>query len=298
MTVSRLRIPIVASLSIFFYLGFIEAMPIKAQADQRTEPKVPDSAFTVYDGTRFRNKPDMSKYGFKSIEIVYAMRMWSQKWKNVKKDVDHLPSEKLAKKWAHRAKKIGADFAVIDIEHWPNHGNPQVLKKSLHNYIQVLQWYKQAEPNLKVGYFGILPLTKRYMSSPPKQKYFNRWKQNNDKLEPLAQKVDAFFPYLYTYSRDKKQWVANAKYTIQEARRYQGDKPVYVFLWPQYYGQDHKELDGKYIDKDFWKLQLQTARKYADGIIIWFPYKTKWSVASKAPWWEVTQQFLHDLGKD
>jgi hypothetical protein len=72
-------------------------------------------------------------------------------------------------------------------------------------------------------------------------------------------------------------------------------KPVYAFLWPQYYSTRHKELGDIYIEADFWRLQLETAYKYADGVVIWFPLRIDWEQASQGPWWEVTKTFLKDL---
>lgn len=293
-------------LSFFAFLSLVNAQigikpNEKKQADSFQlqvdvgNPEVPDSSFVVFDGTRFREKPDMSRFGFEPIEVVYAMRMWKKKWNRVEKSLSNLPSRELVSRWARLSKRRGAEYVVIDIEHWPNHGKAEVVQQSISNYQQVLKWFKESNPSLKYGLWSTVPIKKRYMKEPPIPKYYNRWKENNDKLTPLADEVDAFFPQLYTYSKDRQQWVTNARYMIQEARRYNGDKPVYVFLWPQYYGIDHKNLKDVYIEEDFWQLQLKVARKYADGIVIWFPYKARWENASQKPWWELTKEFIREL---
>lgn len=263
------------------------------QTDSTGNESISSSSFMVFDGTRFRNKPDMSQYGFAPIYIAYTPRLWDKEWNEV--GPWELPSRDLVEEQAHEARKVNKDLMVYDIEHWPNQGDSLTLQKSIDNYSQVFDWAKEAEPDMNIGFFDTLPVKKRYMSTPLVQYYYQRWQDNNDKLKPLAKQVDAFYPQLYTYSKDQQQWVTNAKYTIKEARRYDDSKPVYVFLWPQYYGIDHEGLDGVYIDKEFWKLQLDTARKYADGIVIWFPYKTTWTEASKAPWWQITKEFIQEL---
>lgn len=252
------------------------------------------SDFIVFDGTRFREKPDMAQFGFQAIEVIYALRMWEEKsWDDI--GPWQLPSQNLVKYWAHRAGKVNSSYAVLDIEHWPNHGDTAEVQKSISNYSQVLDWFKEAEPELNVGYFDTLPIKKRYMRTPLIPEYYQQWQDNNDQLIPLADKVDVFYPHLYTYNQDQQQWVTNAKYMIKEARRYSEDKPVFVFLWPQFYALDEPQLEGQYIDKEYWQLQLETAHKYADGVIIWFPYKTEWKEASNGPWWETTKNFIEGL---
>lgn len=261
------------------------------------QPRVPDSSFIVFNGMRFRKDPYMPQFGFKPIDVIYANRLWEEDWENVQKDISNLPSKELVTKWANRAKKIGRKYIVFDIEHWPTRGEPEVLQKSIENYIRVVDWFKEVQPTIKVGYWGTMPIKKRYINSPIDSAYYKQWQQNNDRLAPLAEKVDAFFPHLYTYSDNRDQWVRNAKHTIKEARRYSEDKPVFVFLWPQYYDEDNRGGDMEYIEGDYWQLQLETARKYADGIVIWFPYRTEWEEASKKPWWDITKEFLRKMDK-
>src|SRR5262249_4133499 len=107
------------------------------------------------------------------------------------------------------------------------------------------------------------------------------------------------FPSLYTYYPDQAGWVAYAKANLSEARRLAPGKPVYCFLWPQYH--DSSTLAYQFLPVDYWKLQLQTCRQYADGIVIlgcvgkdgkmngWLTWD------DNAPWWQATIQFVASI---
>jgi hypothetical protein len=72
-------------------------------------------------------------------------------------------------------------------------------------------------------------------------------------------------------------------------------KPVYVFLWPEYH-DSNAALRGTQIDAKYWRTQLETARKFADGIVIWGGYDLlknrprKWN--EEDAWWKETRNFL------
>jgi hypothetical protein len=115
----------------------------------------------------------------------------------------------------------------------------------------------------------------------------------NDREAPIARLEDILLPSVYTFYEDREGWVQYAIQQIQEARRYGGNKPVYVFLWQQYHASNQK-LAGTYLPPEFWRLQLETARKYADGVVIWGEYDDTWN--ETAPWWLETKSFLERIG--
>ena len=55
------------------------------------------------------------------------------------------------------------------------------------------------------------------------------------------------------------------------------------------------EYKGNYIDGDYWKLQLETVYKYADGVIIWSPKShniaKEWD--ENESWWIETKLFIN-----
>ncbi len=255
-------------------------------------PKISDSEFEVFDGTRFRDKPDMSKLGFTPIKVIYEMMLWDKPMDEV--GIWEHPKEWLVEEWAHKASEVNSNISMINIEHWPTKGED--VEMGINKYSLVHDWFKEAESNMNFGYYSTVPY-RVHWNRYPTTDMLSSITEINDKLAPLANKVDAFFLCAYAKKMDREEWIMNTKYMVKMAHKYGGDKPVYLTLWPQYHNQNDPWYNGNYISKEFWELQLKIARKYADGVLIWFPYDTKWSEASNAPWWDATKSFLQDLGK-
>ena len=246
--------------------------------------------FLVFDGTLYSNKPDLSAYGIRPITLVYAGQ-FGPDWYN---QVDRLPDLQAVQAVAREAQQKGHGV-VLDIEHWPLNGSPDLVRDSLTKYMTVLKWFREAAPGLPVGYYGAPPL-RAYWSAIKDTSSHERqsWMEENDQLRSLAGAVDVLFPSLYTFYPDLAGWRAYAIAHIEEARRYGGGKPVYVFLWPQYH-ESNLTLGGRYLPADYWLLELETAKAYADGIVIWGGWGSdnrpvKWD--ENAAWWKVTKEFM------
>ncbi|MGC3973863.1 MAG: hypothetical protein QM771_05700 [Nitrospira sp.] len=251
------------------------------------------NTFQVFDSTLYADKPDLTPYGIKPIAVTYAGQ-FGHEWV---KDVGQLPDKASVQRVAREA-GAKSSLVVIDIEHWPMKGKPDQVRESVSKYLTVLQWFKEAVPELSVGYYGAPPLRDYWRAiRPPTSREWQSYADDNDRLKPLAQAVDILFPSLYTFYTDQGAWVRYAYGQIAEARRCANGKPVYVFLWPQYH-DSNRELKGHYLPADYWRLELETAKQYADGIIIWGGWGSnnrpaKWD--ENAAWWKVTRDFMQTI---
>jgi hypothetical protein len=267
-----------------FFGTTIDASIAQAQSLPKQKP------FLVFDSTLYADKPDLSVYGIHPITMNYA-RQFGDNWD---KDQQRLPDKETVQRVAREA-EAKARHVVIDIEHWPLKGDSNQVQNSLSKYMTVLQWFKEAAPGLSVGYYGAPPLRDYWRAiSPPTSKEWQSYSGDNDRLQPLAGAVDILFPSLYTFYADQGGWVRYAYGNIAEARRYGNGKPVYVFLWPQYH-DSNRALAGTYLPADYWRLELETARQYADGVILWGGWGSnnrpaKWE--DNAGWWKVTKEFM------
>lgn len=249
-------------------------------------------SFLVLDATLYKNKPNLAVHRIKPLHVVYGHKFW-----NDTKPMDNLPAETTTKQLARDAVLQAGETGLtcIDIEHWPLHGDSQVVAQSTAKYIQIAKWFHAISPTLKIGYYGNLPLRDywRAIKGTNDRKY-REWQTENDRIKAIASAVDVLFPSLYTFYPDKNGWEKYAVAQIREARRF--NKPIYVFLWPQYH-DSNRFLRGKYISADFWRFQLETAHKYADGIVIWGGWAdngpAEWD--ENAPWWGVTKTFMERL---
>jgi hypothetical protein len=249
--------------------------------------------FVVFDGTIYKNKPDLLVYGIKPIDLIYVKTLWKEG-----QDINDLPEVARVRQSA-RGTKADRKITIIDIEHWKLSGHKSIVTESLSKYMTTLRWFNDAAPEVLFGYYGLPPLRDywRAIKGSNTPEYLS-WQTENDRLQPLVYRVNVLFPSLYTFYPDREGWVKYAIENIREARRYPGNKPVYVFLWPQYH-QSNLSSALKYLPADYWELELETARQYANGIVIWggwdFDKNAKAQWDDNAPWWQVTKKFMKKL---
>lgn len=248
--------------------------------------------FLVFDATGYSNKPDLSEHGIRSIGLAYTAEFGADWYRHS----DKLPDPQAVRSIAARKAQEKTGLVILDIEHWPLNGPVEQIGASLTKYMTVLKWFRDAAPGVALGYYGTPPI-RDYgraildTSSPGRQ----AWMEENDQIRSLSNAVDVLFPSLYTFSSDRVGWKKYAIAQIEEARRSAGGKPVYVFLWPQYH-PGNLSLGEKYLAADHWLLELETARAYADGLVIWGGWDLRnnaplpWD--DNAPWWRVTKEFL------
>jgi hypothetical protein len=260
--------------------------PVLAAAFDSSPPK---PAFLVFDATNYINKPLLRQYGIRPLPAINEFFRKGE-------DRSVVPSNFRISELATQAKRSGSDICYIGIEHWPTKESAGDWSEGQRKYLDLLRKFKQQVPGIKVGYYSQPPApdywrTIKDASTPE----YREWQRDNDRLTPLAKEVDVLYPSLYAFYNDTRGWVRYATAQILEARRYPGGKPVYPFLWPQYH-DSNKLLGEQFIDRDFWRLQLDTVRKYADGVVIWGGWDSqawkprRWD--ESAPWWTETQAFL------
>jgi len=273
-------------------LGFVlfSGGPLIAQAGEAHLLSKSEKHFRVFDSTFYKNKPDLSRFGLEPIAGVYAGAFGAQWYKDEKT----LPKKESVQEVARRAHRE-AGIAFIDIEHWPLKGDAQLVGENVRRFHTVAQWFREVVPGFPLGYYGVPPLRDYWRAvKSPTSTDRRSWMEENDRLVDLAAIVDVFFPSLYTFYDDQAGWRQYAMAQIAEARRYGGGKPVYVFLWPQFH-DSNRRLKGTYLSPDFWKLELETAHEFADGVVIWGGGGS-WD--EQAPWWEVTKSFLAGLSQN
>lgn len=281
------RVGIVGVLAIGGWKSAALSLHVDAQPLSEQKP------FVVFDGTLYADKPDLAQYGIQPITIIYAGQFGNEWFKNATRLPDKDSVQRVARETAAQSGHV-----VIDIEHWPLKGDSDQVRNSLSQYITVLRWFKEMAPGLSVGYYGTPPLRDYWRAiNSPTSKEWQSLSNDNDGLQPLVDVVDALFPSLYTFYADQGAWVRYAYGQIAQARRIANGKPVYVFLWPQYH-DSNRTLAGTYVPSNYWRLELETAKQYADGIIIWGGWgdhnrPAKWD--DNAGWWNVTRDFMKTI---
>jgi len=273
--------------SVLLFVVFIFGLACKGQTQN------PSRQFPVFDAASrgFSQRPNLKSYGLKPITVIYPNFMWQGN--KVPNDTS-LPDRDRIITFAQLASQSSSILA-IDIEHWQLTGDPKTVSESVQRYRTVMNWFKASGgPALKIGFYGVAPIRDYWDALPGEGSLrYRDWQQQNNAVGPIAELADVLFPSLYTFYDDPKGWQVYATAQIREARRYAGGKPVYVFLWPQYHGSNRK-LGGRFLPAEYWRLELETARKYADGIVIWC-CSTQQTWNDDAPWWLQTRAFLKEM---
>jgi hypothetical protein len=229
-------------------------------------------SFAVFDNMSYRGKPDTTRDGLVSSNIVYEGSIWPHD-----KNYGVLPSRD-AFDAVIRAHMANPGPFVLDIERLPLKGSPETVHQHLRVLTTLADWARANAPGKLVGYYGTGTLTR----VPP---------ENMPAARELARHVNAFFPPMYTFDDDRQAWAKRAEAESAEDRTLAPGKPVFFYLWPQYHDGTPKEF--QYVDEAFWKFQLHAARRDVEGIVLWSPGRFNWDDTSG--WWAATQEFMRSL---
>jgi hypothetical protein len=228
--------------------------------------------FAVFDNMSYRGKPDTTEEGLVPSNIVYEGSIWPHD-----KNYGVLPSRD-AFDAVIRGHIGNPGPLVLDIERLPLKGSPETVHQHLRVLATLADWARADVPGKLVGYYGSGTLTDVPTKDMPSAR-------------ELARHVDAFFPPMYTLDNDRWAWAKRAEAEAAEDRVLAPGKPTFFYLWPQYHDGTPKQF--QYVDGAFWKFQLHTARRAAEGIVLWSPSRFNWDESSG--WWAATQEFMRLL---
>ena len=244
--------------------------------------------FKVFNGLFFEGQPDFGAYGMQPIHII-DRQIWAPGVARFGP-----PDQGMVNRYVEGLPDDDAPI-VLDFEDYDLAKGDAQAKHGLIKLQAILDAFRATGTKREVGFYGYVPLVDYWRTvTPVDSEKYREWQKQNDRAAPLAKDVDALFPSIYTYYPDEPQWVTNATAQICEARRL-SSKPVYVFLWPHYHNEGNLR-PPRPIPGPYWKRQLETAYRLADGVIIWGGWneaagtKAKWNPDEQ--WWRETVQFL------
>jgi hypothetical protein len=244
--------------------------------------KVASRTFLVFESLAYIGKPDLTPLG------VLPARGTGELWRQLQ------PRNKVDKFGVRQAIACCKDFKgvfYLDVEHWPVFNVPdQVIDENISKFIEMADVVRQAAPNLKFGYYAVMPVNAYWPIAGGRVDELNAWRRSNQRTQEIARHVDVIFPSLYTFYMDSAGWELVARETLKEAKAY--GKPVYAFLWPEFH-DSNKQLRGQNLPREFWRKQLEFCRLNADGIVIWGGWQRRWD--ENAGWWQETKLFLQSL---
>jgi len=242
--------------------------PANAADPQKTTGK----KFLMFDNMAYKEKPDTSPDGLVASNAIYEKQIWPDR-----RSAGALPEhETFVKLVRGEAKNPGP--LVIEIESLSLRGSAELARHNMEILAKLADWSHEAVPGRVVGFYGTNTLSDIPAANLPLAK-------------ELAKHVDAFFTALYTFDDDRTRWEIHALSAHDEARALDPEKPLYFYLWPQYHVGSARAM--RYVGGEFWKFELETARKYGDGIVLWGSPTYVWDV--KSGWWLVTEEFAKSV---
>ncbi|MDD2368188.1 MAG: hypothetical protein PHQ90_02725 [Sulfuricurvum sp.] len=275
---------ILADLSINYITTLVAARPNSGQVGT-TSPKL------VFDGTSYTNKNSSNETYFIPIPMLYEARVlpWGP---NVDINTSFLTIY---------AKTLPASSIpyVLDLESW-NFGDStestDVTLAKVAKYITVVDAMKAARPDLKFGYFGLLPqlsLLESSFNSDYTYKSFvlDRMNSRYETTKELANHVDVLFPELYTYWPESQSYAFTSRVSTgigTYAAKY--NKPVIPFLWPAYMYVSGVS-GGTYLSDSYWALEFAATwqNQQTSGVAIWSQIQP-WDETMH--WWQNVKTYI------
>ena len=262
--------------------------------------------FVVFNAMLYENMPAFGD----TLPVVYEHTIFKH---GVLKDGIR-PSEKSvahAANWvsehAARAKRQNrTPLIALDIERWhlwpfvplPEH------KVALSHYADSASRFKAATES-PICLYGVLPVGGiiTALKAARNTETQRQWvAANKAAAAAIGSTVNALCPALYAYyqypndpndERALKQWLANAREVVRQARLLAPDKPIYPFIWPQYHSGGNVRGFG-FLSDQRWQAQLEFLKSHTDGLILWGGYDLianrplAWD--SKASWWRTLKR--------
>ena len=244
--------------------------------------------FPVFDQIDSDGSPDLTEYGISPMVVRFPRHLWdSGQALRTKPDVIHEQAI------IHAVRNLSPDtLVVLDIEHWPLYRVPDdVATRHMKRLMRIIDIIRYANPDISIGYFGILPrLNYKAVNAAERRgiehEFYQEYRQRNELLRPLADKVDAIFPVVYVTEERQELHEQYMRRLVEEARRY--GKPVYPFVSPSYrhpHGTPNKLIPG-----DVFRRHLDVLAEVADGVVIWEHPDTTWNADD--PWFLETVDFI------
>jgi len=273
--------------SLLFTVLLAGSVSTAAQAQSCARPAA--RPFRIFDATAYVGRPDLSRYGIEPIHIV-DRGLWPEGAGR-----SGPPDPALVRRYVESLPRDNAPI-VLDIEHYDLTGSDDAARIALTDLRRLAAAFRAIAPDRQIGFYAIMPIPDfAPVLAGAGSAQHRAWQRQNDRLRSLQGSVTMLFPSAYTNNRDQAAWAAGAAGQICEARRL-SSKPIYLFIWPEFH--DSSPLRGQYLDAEFWRLQLETAYRLADGVVIFGGYDIQadhprnWN--PQAPWYAPTLAFIRE----
>lgn len=255
----------------------------------------------VFDTTYYLNKNQINEMYFVPMTILYEDQIlpWGP---NVDINTSYLI------KFAKTLPSTSVPY-VLDLESWSfgdSTESNESLRAKMTKYITVIDTIKATRPDLKFGFFGLLPdlqILESSFNSDYSYKYYVLERMNNryDVTKELANHVDILFPELYTYWPETESYSFTGRVNIGigiYGTRY--NKPIIPIIWPYYPSGISNLSAGQPLSDTYFTLEFTTLiqNNQTSAIAIWggsdfsvTPHTImNWN--ENFSWWQYIKQYI------
>lgn len=269
-------------LSIAFLLASVASTFLAAETLSKEE-------FHIYNALHYRDMQDLSVDNIHDINLIYESRLtdapalgFGARAFSSKRIVD----------MAGMSKNDPYKLVSLDLESWKT--GPEATMK----YINAVEIFRKNSDAKRIGLYGFIPFGNKLLYKALDTNNENakaRWEELQKETLPVAASIDVFMPSMYTWGKNHDAWIRTAEISIQRARAIDPKKPIYVYVWPQYYSAD-ESYDLQFIDTKTWRAELEELYQLADGIILWSSDKDSAgkpiAFSKDMPWYVETINFM------
>lgn len=232
--------------------------------------------FKVFNALLFKNTPDLSEFGFSKINLIYEDGVISTNYRRQKGDVNwrFIDLKKILSE-SNKSKRNSDVPTCLDVEYWGARlYNPNTIKAAEDIFVELINLYRSNDTNSLVSVFHYGTIS-----------------------EKIYNASNIVYPCFYTHSADKQEWLNMVRYWMNIIKKRDRKMPVYVFIWPQYNPVPSRHnLGYTFVDKDFWRLQLETLYPICDGVVIWSHHRDNDGKEvyfdENMPWFQETLKFM------
>lgn len=255
--------------------------------------------FGLYDAMAFPGKPNLTSEGLLPVFLMYeaALTKVDPNTDRVVLDMDKINEQAV----------LAANFPHVmvstDIESW--FGDSSVDQYEMFSrFSSMFDVFRAKNPDVVIGNYGIAPsalCVYRYYDGGQTEDavLVQKWKTNNQKRWKSIDAGDVIMPVVYIAEPNITSWVRDLNITVEEIRKYNTDKKIIVYIWPQYYDKPDSPYNREVIDPDIWRQLLEAVYEVCDGAIIWSGTSDKdgnpvrWNSTEVQAVWNETKNFIN-----
>ena len=246
----------------------------------------PDKSFIIYSSINYTGTPNLAEHGLHNYRIA--------KESDLSQFIDENGIyEPDLSKIAHLAKTSSSDPVLILNSSWikDRRSNNEAMNA---RFERVQQVFKQNSDKSQLWFSTVGPTGLSSLRTSNSNFFVNLSSWMFSAVSPtrsLRDFVDALLPNSYIVDDDTAVWKREFLLTINEARLNNNSKPIYAYIYSDYFNQTANFSDAyKLIKEATWLTMLETAFKLCDGVVIRNIGNSPWD--EEAGFWKATKHFI------